>query len=140
MSYYKNMKIWQNARQAAIDIHAMTLKHLPKFESIEEGSQIRQSIKAVKTYIVEGYGRRRNKWEFVQYLTYAAAACDVTIDHLENLSENGSLKDSVVAEKLFENLTVLGKQIHGFIKSIEKGPKNKSGDKPNRPERETVSS
>ena len=124
MSYYKNTKIWQNARQTALDIHAMTLKHLPEYENREEGSKIRQSIKSVKTYIVEGFGRRRYKWEFVQYLTYAAAACDITIDHLENLSENGSLKDTDMAEDLLKNLTILGKQIHSFIKSVEKGPKN----------------
>ena len=125
MSYYKNTKIWQNARQAALDIHEMTFKHLPKFENREEGRKIRQSIKSVKTYIVEGFGRQRYKWEFVQYLTYAAAACDITIDHLENLSENGSLKDNNVIEKLFKDLTILGKQIHSFIKSVEKGPKNR---------------
>ena len=125
MSYYKNLKIWQNARQAAMEIHTMTFQKLPKFEHLEEGSQIRRSIKAVKSHIVEGFGRRRFRQEFIQHLTYAAAACDVTIDHLENLSESGSLKDSAVAGKIYENLTVLGKQINGFIKSIEKGPKDK---------------
>ena len=128
MSLYKNLKIWQNAHQAVMDIHAMSFKNLPKFESREEVSAIRRSIKAVKSHIVEGYGRRRYKHEFIRHLTYASASCDVTIDHLENLSENGSLKNKDMAEKLFENLTVLAKQIHGFIKSVEKGPKDKRGN------------
>ena len=125
MSYYKNLKIWQNAHQAVLDIHLMTFKKLPKFEWNEEGCQIRRSIKAVKSHIVEGFGRRRYPEEFVQYLTYASASCDATIDHLENLSENGSLKDTASAEKIYENLTILAKQIHGFIKSVENGPKDK---------------
>ena len=52
---YKNLEIWQLARGLVIDIHKMTLNHLPRFELFEEGSQIRRSIKSVKSNIVEGY-------------------------------------------------------------------------------------
>jgi len=134
MSYYKNLKIWQNARQTAMDIHQMTFEKLPKFELDEEGSQIRRSIKAVKSQIVEGFGRRRYKKEFIQYLTYASASCDTTIDHLENLSENGSLKDRATVDKIYENLTILAKQINGFIKSVEKGPKDKRNHETSKPD------
>jgi len=34
----------------------------------EEGSQVRRAIKSVKSNIVEGYGRRRYKQEFVRCL------------------------------------------------------------------------
>jgi len=40
---YKNLEIWQLARDVAIDIHRMTLNNLPKFEMYEEGIQIRKS-------------------------------------------------------------------------------------------------
>ncbi len=56
---YKKLEVWQLARELVIDIHKMTLSELPKFEMYEEGSQIRKSIKSVKSSIVEGYGRRR---------------------------------------------------------------------------------
>lgn len=56
---YKNLEIWQLARELFIDIHKMTIAKLPKFEMFEEGSQIRKSIKSAKSTIVEGYGRRR---------------------------------------------------------------------------------
>jgi len=51
---YKNLEIWQLARELVIDIHAMTLNKLPKFEMFEEGAQIRKSSKSVKSTIVEG--------------------------------------------------------------------------------------
>jgi four helix bundle protein len=51
---YKNLEIWQLARELVIEIHKMTLT-LPKFEMYEEGSQIRRSSKSVKSTIVEGY-------------------------------------------------------------------------------------
>ena len=56
---YKKLEIWPLARELVIDIHRMTLNKLPKFEMFEEGSQIRRSVKSVKSTIVEGHGRRR---------------------------------------------------------------------------------
>jgi four helix bundle protein len=66
---YKKLTIWQKARELVIDIHRMTLRKLPHFELYEEGSQIRRSIKSVKSNIVEGYGRRRYKQDFIRFLT-----------------------------------------------------------------------
>jgi len=48
---FKNLEIWQLARELVIDIHKMTLNKLPKFEMFEEGGQIRRSIKSVKSTI-----------------------------------------------------------------------------------------
>ena len=72
----------------------MSLDELPKFEMYEEGSQIRRSAKSVVANIVEGFGRRRYKGEFVQFLTYAVASCDETKAHLDILHETGSLPKS----------------------------------------------
>jgi four helix bundle protein len=90
---YKRLKIWQIARELVIDIHKMTINNLPKFEMFEEGSQIRKSIKSAKSTIVEGYGRRRYKQDYIRFLTYAIGSTDETIDHLETLFETESLKD-----------------------------------------------
>jgi four helix bundle protein len=90
---YKNLEIWKLVRKISIDIHNMTLSHLPKFEMFEEASQIRKSSKSVRSTIVEGYGRRRYKQEFIRYLVFAIASNDETIDHLETLFETGSLTD-----------------------------------------------
>lgn len=51
---YKGLEVWQLVRELVIDIHRMTLHELPKFEAFEEGSQIRRSVKSVKSNIVEG--------------------------------------------------------------------------------------
>lgn len=118
---YKKLVIWQKARELVLDIHKMTLKKLPQFELYEEGSQIRRSIKSVKSNIVEGYGRRRYKQEFIRFLTYLLASCDETTDHLENLFETESLKDEVLYQNLHARLQTLGKKINLFIQSVEKG-------------------
>jgi four helix bundle protein len=116
---YKKLGVWQLARQLVIDIHNMTLK-LPKFELYEEGSQIRRSIKSVKSTIVEGYGRRRYKQEFIRYLTFAMASCLETIDHLETLFETGSLKDEKLYTELHGKLNILGKKLNLLTQSVAK--------------------
>jgi len=55
---------------------------LPKFEMYEEGSQIRRSSKSVSNNIVEGFGRRKYKQEFIRFLTFSLGSCDETIEHL----------------------------------------------------------
>ena len=117
---YKNLEIWQLARELVIDIHAMTLNKLPKFEMFEEGAQIRKSSKSVKSTMVEGYGRRRYKNEFIRFLTYAMGSNDETVDHLETLFETGSLTDEDLYKDLSERLDKLGKKLNLFTKSVSK--------------------
>jgi four helix bundle protein len=117
---YKNLEIWQIARELVIDIHYMTLHELPKFEMFEEGAQIRKSSKSVKSTIVEGYGRRRYKQEFIRFLSYALGSNDETIDHLETLFETGSLTDKSLYEDLHERIDMLGKKLNLFMQSVQK--------------------
>jgi len=117
---YRTLTIWQEARSIVIDVHKMTLTNLPAFELYEEGSQIRRSVKLVKSNIVEGYGRRRYKQDYIRFLTYSQASCDETTDHLETLYETASLKDEAVYESLHQRLQTLGKKINRFIQTVEK--------------------
>ena len=115
---YKDLEVWNLAWEAVIGIHKMTLA-LPKFQMYEEGQQIRRSSKSVKATIVEGYGRRRYKNEFIKFLTYAHASNDETIDHLETLFETGSLTDEKIYTQLKEKLDILGRKLNNFIQSVE---------------------
>ncbi len=98
----------------------MTLDKLPKFEMFEEASQIRRSSKSVKSNIVEGYGRREYKNEFLHYLIYAIASNDETIDHLETLFETGSLSEENLYRGLHEKLDKLGKKLNLFIQTVKR--------------------
>lgn len=116
---YRNLEIWQLAREVVIEIHKMTLT-LPKFEQFEEGQQIRRSSKSVKSTIVEGYGRRRYKNEFIKFLVYAHASNDETIDHLETIFETGSMTDELLFNALKEKLDKPGRKLNSFIQSAER--------------------
>jgi len=114
------MEIWNLARELVIDVHKMSLKELPKFELYEEGSQIRRSMKSVKSNIVEGYGRRRYIGDYIRFLIYAQASNDETIDHLETLFETESLNNVELYNKLHDRIETLGKKLNLFIQAIER--------------------
>ncbi len=131
---YKNWEIWQMSGELEIDIHKMTLTSLPKFEMYEEASQIRRSMKSVKSNIVEGYGRKKYQPEYAKHIVYALGSNDETLDHLETLFETGSLQDEELYNNLSERLQLLGKKLNLFRQSIDLGIKDKkalaNGKKP----------
>jgi four helix bundle protein len=129
---YRNLEIWKLARGLTTDIHKMSLTRLPKFEMFEEGTQIRRSMKSVRSNIVEGYGRRRYKPEFIRFLIFAQASCDETTDHLEILFESGSLADKPLFEDLLKRLNELGRKINLFTKAVEIGHQAGSPNSPSR--------
>ena len=121
---YRDLDIYKKAHKLAIEIHEMSLK-LPKFEMYEEGSQIRKSSKSVKDNIVEGFGRRRYKQEFIKFLTYSIASCDETRDHLDTLYETKSLRSKERYEYFCEEYDHLGRMISNFIKLVDSGHKTR---------------
>ena len=125
---YKDLDIYKKAHKLAIEIHELSFK-LPKFEMYEEGNQIRRSSKSVASNIVEGFGRRRYKAEFVRFLTYSLASCDETRDHLDTLFETKSLKDKDKHGYFCEEYDHLGEMITNFIKSVELGHKTRIEDR-----------
>lgn len=117
---YKSLEIWQLSKELVNDIHKMSLS-LPKFEMYETGSQIRRSSKSVKSNIVEGYGRRYYKKEFIKYIIYSLASNDETIDHLETLFATKSLTNKELFDNLHSRIDLLGRKINKFLESIQSG-------------------
>ncbi len=117
---YKNLEIWKIARTLSIEIHKISLK-LPKYELYETGSQARRSAKSVRSNIVEGFGRRKYKSEFIRFIIIALASCDETIDHIETLIECHSLTDDSDMLDLLQRYQLLAKKISKFIQALESG-------------------
>jgi four helix bundle protein len=90
---YHNLEIYRLARELVREIHQMTLTNLPDFEKYETGAQIRRSAKSIKSNIVEGYGRRSHKKDFIHFLIIAYSSAQETIDHLDTLKDTGSMKN-----------------------------------------------
>ena len=118
MNSYRELEIFKESKRLAIDIHKMTFA-LPKFELFEEGGQVRRSSKSVTSMIVEGYGRRRYKADFIKYLIYSHAECDETIVHIDFLFETKSLKEESLYKTLKTGYEVLSKKINNYIRWVE---------------------
>jgi four helix bundle protein len=118
MKSYRDLKIYQESKRLAIEVHAMTMS-LPRFEMYEEGGQVRRSSKSVTCMIVEGYGRRRYKADYIKHLVYSQAECDETIVHLEFLLETGSAKDLDKMKRLIDEYDVLSKRINKYTQWVE---------------------
>lgn len=97
----------------------MTLE-LPRFEQFEEAQQIRRSVKSVRSDIVEGYGRRFYKQDYIRFIIYALASNDETTDHLDILFETRSLMDEEWYQATREKLIVWGKKLNNFLQAIER--------------------
>ena len=116
---YKDLEVYRLALQLSVEVHDLSLK-LPKFEQYETGSQIRRSSKSARANIVEGYGRRRYKKEFVRFLTYALASSDETLDHLECLYQTKSFTNEKDYKILISQYQRLGKMLTRFIAAVDK--------------------
>ena len=116
---YKDLEIFMLSKELAVGIHKMTIEELPKFEMYEGGSQIRRSSKSIVSNIAEGFGRKRYKNEFIQFLTYALASCDETKVHLQLLYETESIKKTIF-EDFFNRYEQLGAKVFNFREAVIK--------------------
>jgi four helix bundle protein len=116
---YKNLEIWKLANELVLEIHEMTLRDLPKFEMYENGSQIRRSVKSVKSNIVEGFGRKRYQQDYIHFLVLSFGSLMETNDHLETLYQTKSLKDEKKFLILSEKLDKLGRKLNLFIQAVD---------------------
>jgi len=117
MASYRDLEIYRLSYDLAIKIHRVSLK-LPKYELYEEGSQIRRSSKRITSCIVEGYGRKRYKADFIKFLVYAHASCDETILHLNFINDIHEFNEEEL-EPFLDSYNELGSKINRFIKYVE---------------------
>ena len=69
--------------------------------------------------IVEGYGRKVYKAEYLKFLVYALPSTDESKDHLENLYNTKSLQDHDLFNKLHAKTETLGKKIRNYYLCVE---------------------
>jgi len=113
---YRDLDIYKTLFQLFIKIHQFSLQ-LPQYELFELESQLRRSSDSVNSNIVEGYGRKRYKNDFIKFLTYAHASNDETINHLEKVKILYPQFDAVISE-LINEYRLLGGKIHNFIEYV----------------------
>ncbi len=114
---YQDLEICKKAFLLGIKVHKMTLT-LPKYELYEQGSQVRRSSKSITSNIVEGYGRKRYKADFIRLLIYAQSSCDETLNHLQSIIKIHNFENEL--KSIVSEYQILGKQLYKFILYVEK--------------------
>lgn len=117
MKSYKDLDIYHLSLSLFYKTHVVSLK-LPRNELYELGSQIRRSSDSVGTNIVEGYGRKRYKQDFIKFLTYSHASNLETMFHLEKLQFlYPDLSDELGLIK--NEYDILGAKLFSFLRYVE---------------------
>ncbi|MCZ4318540.1 four helix bundle protein [Aequorivita viscosa] len=116
MKSYKDLDIYNLAFEYSIEVHHASLK-MPKFELYEQGSQVRRSSKSVKDNIIEGYGRRKYKQDFIKFLTYSQASLLECKGQLETIEVLYNIPE---VPELITKYDSLGARIFTFILYVEK--------------------
>ena len=115
---YKDLDIYTISIELYLTLHPKTLK-LPKYELYELGSQLRRSSDSVVSNIVEGYGRRKYKADFIRFLVFSHASCLETINHIYKITvlyPDLNMEFEPFVQK-YENL---GGKIFNFMAYVEK--------------------
>jgi four helix bundle protein len=117
MNSYKDLDIYQISLSLFYEVHPASLL-LPKYELYELGSQLRRSSDSVTTNIVEGYGRKKYKADFIRFLVFSHSSCLETKNHLEKINHlyKGVIPNN---EELIAQYDILGAKIFNFIKYVE---------------------
>jgi len=113
---FTQLKAWQNAREFAVYIYALT-RSFPPEERFGLSSQIQRSAVSVSANLAEGFSRNSAK-DKAQFYTVALGSLTETLSHLYIAIDLGYIaKDEAL---IFEDkFTALHKLINGLIKSAQ---------------------
>lgn len=116
MKSYKDLEIYHESLELFLATHKFSIK-LPRYELYELGSQLRRSSDSVITNIVEGYGRRVYKNDFLKFLVYSHASNLETMNHLEKISQL-YVHFSEESTELITKYDLLGARIYKFTEYV----------------------
>jgi len=116
MNSYKDLDIYKESFNLAIRIYKLTIQ-LPNPDKYETGGQIRRSSQSIKDNIVEGYGRRKYKADFIKFLIYSHSSLLESTSQAEFLA---TIHPKTGWDEITSELDNLGKRISKFIDYVGK--------------------
>jgi four helix bundle protein len=127
LNSYTDLKVFQTGLNLFYKVHKLTLQ-LPKHELYCLGDQLRRSADSTVTNIVEGYGRRMYKAEYIRFLTFSHASCLETGHHLMKLQHlYPDLQNE--AKSLIEQYDNLGASLWKYISYVKQNWLTESSSK-----------
>ena len=118
MKSYRDLNVYQLSLSLFYQVHPLTLR-LPKYECYELGSQLRRSADSVVTNLVEGYGRKDYKHEFIRFIIFSHSSSLETVNHLEKLAVLHP-ELSTEAALLKEDYAILSQKLYAFMNYVKR--------------------
>ena len=115
MSYNK-LDIYNISFELFIETHRLSFR-LPKYELYELRSQLRRSAESVNSNIVEGYGRRMYKADYIRFLIFSHSSCDETTNHILKIVR--IYPDITEFNSILEKYKLLGGKLHNYIEYVK---------------------
>lgn len=110
---YRDLRVYQEAYEAAIVVIKQILPKLPKEERYDLTDQLRRSTKAIPRLIAEGYGKKDQSRGFQKYLDDAMAESNETVVGLSQCRDLYSPPvDSTLCEKMIDVYDKSGRQLY----------------------------
>lgn len=120
MESHKNLKVWQNAIDIAVDVQDITRRY-PKDEMFGMVSQMRRAATSISMNIAEGYARGTDK-ETLHFL-YIASGSASELDTQLVLSHRFGYIDDEMESRLSGQLTIIRKMLSALITSVKQKDK-----------------
>ncbi|QDH78149.1 four helix bundle protein [Echinicola soli] len=117
MHRYKELQVWKNATELAVDIYEITEK-LPKQEKFGLISQINRAVVSIPSNIAEGAGRNSNK-DFDRFLGIALGSA-FELDTQLIISNKLDYIEKSDYVKVSKNLETIHNMIFGLKRSLNK--------------------
>lgn len=115
MSYNK-LDIYNLSLELFLETHRLSFR-LPKYELYELGSQLRRSSDSVNSNIVEGYGRRMYKADYIRFLIFSHSSCDETTNHILKITR--LYPEITEFMDIYEKYKLLGGKLHNYIEYVK---------------------
>jgi four helix bundle protein len=112
---FKNLKVWQEARELVKDIYQITEK-FPMNEQYAMTQQMRRAVTSIPANIAEGCGKNSQK-ELARYLNIANGS----VKEIENfllLSNDLGYINNLQLGELSEKVNQIGKMISSLLKKV----------------------
>jgi four helix bundle protein len=116
MRNYKELQVWQRAKNFAVSLYRLSEK-FPQTERFGLTSQIRRAATSVPANIAEGWGRQSTK-EYIQFLTVARGSLMELETHLIIAGDLSYLKPDQLKESQHE-VEGIGQMLNRLIQALQ---------------------
>ena len=119
MANFRKLRVWQAARDVAIDAHRVTARiRGPRSAALRD--QLVRAAMSVPTNIVEGSAHESPR-EFARYLGYALASVSELEGHVQ-LARDLELMTEHDFTSLFDQIVDVRRMLHGLLKRLKRAP------------------